>query len=330
MGINTIQVKNIDELELDDVKRVIECSAIIEPGRQYKDNLKEKIIMLLPSDIPGEKIYSLVKEIHELHPEQKLILAHLGEIYRLKNGPNFVAEIKNTIKLLERREQFFKHRNNLEAIEKLEGDFLNSVFINIIGQNSDEELDDALKNLSFCYYNKNVQFLDAAFMQTSTTSKPAVTTPTVAATATTTETTKSSTSKPALETPSESCQASCPEIFSFWNFEKSCPAHCVSRNRRESVSCELVEKIQTVQMQDGCVAENLRLKVCSGPCDHEDVEFDHEYGKLFISDGLHFCEPTGLNDRLIAVECEDGTKKEKMIKEPANCSCGFQQIVDLI
>ena len=97
--INTIQVKNIDELELDDVKRVIECSAIIEPGRQYKDNLKEIIIMLLPSDIPGEKIYSLVKEIHELHPEQKLILAHLGEIYRLKNGPNFVAEIKNTIKV---------------------------------------------------------------------------------------------------------------------------------------------------------------------------------------------------------------------------------------
>ena len=168
---------------------------------------------------------------------------------------------------MERRKQFFKHRNNLEAIENLEGDFLNSVIINIIGQNPDEELDDALQNLSFCYYNKNVQFLDAAFMQTSTTSKPAVTTPTVAATATTTETTNSSTSKPALETPSESCQASCPEVFSFWNFEKSCPAHCVSRNRRESVSCELVEKIQTVQMQDGCVAENLRLKVCSGPCD---------------------------------------------------------------
>ena len=100
--LNSVIINNIgqnpDE-ELDDVKRVIECSAIIEPGRPYVDNLKEKIIMLLPSDIQGEKIYSLTKEIHELHPEQKLILAHLGEIYRLKNGPNFVAEIKNTIKV---------------------------------------------------------------------------------------------------------------------------------------------------------------------------------------------------------------------------------------
>ena len=97
--INAIHVKNIDDLELDDVKRVIECSAIIEPGREYVDNLKEKIIVLLPTDIPGEKILSLVEEINELHPEQKIILAHLGEIYRLKNGPNFMAEVKNTVKV---------------------------------------------------------------------------------------------------------------------------------------------------------------------------------------------------------------------------------------
>ena len=97
--INPIHVKDIDELELDDVKRVIECSAIIEPGREYVDNLKEKIIVLLPTDIPGDKIFSLVEEIHELHPEQKIFLAHLGEIYPLKNGPNFIAEVKNTIKV---------------------------------------------------------------------------------------------------------------------------------------------------------------------------------------------------------------------------------------
>ena len=95
--INPIPIKNIDQLEIDDFKRIIECSAVIEPGRM--DNLKEKIIMLLPADISGEKILGLVEEIHELHPEQKIILSHLGEIYRLKNGPNFIAEIKNTIKV---------------------------------------------------------------------------------------------------------------------------------------------------------------------------------------------------------------------------------------
>ncbi len=42
--------------------------------------------MLLPADIPGEKIQSLVEEIHELHPEEKIILGHLGEIFRLKTG----------------------------------------------------------------------------------------------------------------------------------------------------------------------------------------------------------------------------------------------------
>lgn len=94
---NPIHVKNIDELELFDVKRVIECSAIIEPGREYVANLKEKIIVLLPTDIPGDRIFSLVEEIHELHPDQKIILAHLGEIYTLKNGPNFIAEVKNTV-----------------------------------------------------------------------------------------------------------------------------------------------------------------------------------------------------------------------------------------
>jgi hypothetical protein len=144
----------------------------------------------------------------------------------------------------------------------LEREFSNSVIINIVGKNTDKELDDALHNLSFCFYNKNVQFLDAAFMQTSTTSIPSE----PATTAAVAESTTRQTASPALETPSESCQASCPEVFSFWNFETSCPAHCVSRNRRESSTCELVEKIQNVEMQDGCVAENLRLKVCAGIC----------------------------------------------------------------
>ena len=174
------------------------------------------------------------------------------------------------------REQFFQHRNNIEALEKLEREFSNSVIINIVGKNIDKELDAALKKMSFCYYNKNAQFLDAAFMQTSTTSRPATTTtPRVPITKATT----TSASKSALENPSETCQASCPEIFSFWNFENSCPAHCVSRNRRESATCEVVERIQNVQMQDGCVANNLRLKVCAGPCN--DVRFNFLFNFRF-------------------------------------------------
>ena len=63
------------------------------------DNLKEKIIILLPKDILGQQILFMVEEIHDAHPEQKIILAHLGEIYRLKDGPKFSAEAKNAIKV---------------------------------------------------------------------------------------------------------------------------------------------------------------------------------------------------------------------------------------
>ena len=89
--------KDIESLKLDEIKRAVECSAVLEPGRM--DNLKEKIILLLPRDLRMAAVLDLLAEINDLHPEQKVILAHLGEIYRIKNGPNFISETKHVLQV---------------------------------------------------------------------------------------------------------------------------------------------------------------------------------------------------------------------------------------
>lgn len=95
--VEPIMLKDIDSLKPDEIKRAVECSAILEPGRM--DNLKEKIILLLPRDLRMASVLDLLNEINELHPEQKVILAHLGEIYRIKNGPNFISEAKHALQV---------------------------------------------------------------------------------------------------------------------------------------------------------------------------------------------------------------------------------------
>ena len=78
---------------------------------------------------------------------QDVILVHLDKEYKILSTQNFPPKLQTIFTKMQKAASFGLRKNSIEVLTKISKDFVNSIIINVIDQERDEEFEVSVKKV---------------------------------------------------------------------------------------------------------------------------------------------------------------------------------------